>query len=1272
MKRQLLLFFLLLLTGILCAQGLRVESSTEQGLRLHYSLPKIDLCGEQPNLPFESHYIAVPKGATLYVDTEDDLVTVQPTTIRGLDVALLSITPYRYEPTQKTLELVQDIDINIRFEGGNGQFGDARYLSPDWEHILRNLVINKEMLPKTDYYTLINSTRENREQGCEYLIIAPDNAEILALADTLKAFRTKQGILTKVVSLTEVGGNTTDNIRNYILNAYNTWDIPPAAVLLFGGYRNGSGIVPYFHYTIPDDYPTRRYPTDYPYCDMNGDSLPDLAISRITARNIDEYRAFVRKTIQYETNPPTDANYYDRPIIMAGHDENKWFIISSQSINGFYRDKLHKHPANFYMLHNTSSEPPDSVWSTAHNTEIVLDYFGPNGQNYIPQNVGELHDWITKSDTVPLHAALNEGSFFTLYRGHSNPNAWWFPAFNTNSLNYLVNEPITFVYSVSCSTALFTEETRGIIDAFCIKEHGGAVGGIGAASLTHSRFNDILAWGVLDCIWPDFLPTMGGDTPPEFVRPSFALAEGKHYFDYHYFMQGWWVDKENSTRHLFCYTGETYLNLFTEEPQPLQITHGLFLPAHTNEFRVTAEEGAVICLSQGDEIIGVEKSQGQTCTFVLPDLEEGEHLILTATKQNHFRYEYEIPVISDSGPYVVVDNDGWIGGNEFLHNGENAHVGIKLHNYGNHAAENVTMNLSCESPFIEITQGTCHTQNIAPGQTHTVNNAFRFVIADDIPDMTEVVFNIHVNDGNGEKECIVKQHIAAPELVIKPEITYENSNHQAVLQLESSGNTDLHLQIANQGHFDSDPVNVYLEILAPFITIDSPSRTISTIEKESVLDLVFSLDALDSSIEEGWLMTRITLDDGIHQTSIDTLLPFGGFNETFDPDHFNAQNWQVSGNASWTLTEEEPHSEGYCTRSGVIGHGQSSSISITCETPATEIGFFRKTSSEYNYDKLHFYIDDQEMGNWSGLRPWTEERFPLTQGVHTFRWSYTKDNSVSLTQDCSWIDDVSVYPAQTAIAYSGGSLIACRNESVIIDCNYAYHYESLEWSTLGDGQFDNTHSLHPEYFPGLQDMDNGGTTLQLNVNGILYPLQLVLTDEINLGESIVGDDFIAPEVTVFSHYSVEAQDGITYHWQLEPEEAGHLFAHGNEADIVWSYDPSITEATLTVTANADCSQTLSKTIQIDVLSTEEQSTAPLSLFPNPTDGKIHLRFEAEEQGKAFVEVFNLLGEKMITKNVQPLSHGEVVSLDLSRLAPGLYIVKLNTKNGIFSKKVVLK
>lgn len=1300
MKRYLLLAVILIVTGVMNAQGIQVESSTEKCLSLHYSLPKVSVRGGVPNLPSESHYIAVPKGATVCLEVQEhggrtlgnidlspiakmiegadiserDVVEIKPTTIRGLDVVLLKVTPYRYNPKQKTLELIQDINIDIRFEGGNGQFGEARYLNPDWKHILRSIVLNKEMLPESDYYSLLKSNLDKDGEGCEYLIIAPDNTEVLALADTLKAFRQKQGILTKVVSLSECGGNTTTSIRNYILNAYNNWAIPPAAVLLFGGYYNNSGIVPFYHYTIEGDYASQRYATDYPYCDMNGDSLPDLSISRITARNMAEYHAFVKKTIEYECNPPIEAAYYNQPIISSGHDENRWFIISSQSINGFYRNRLGKNPTNLYMLHATSVDPPDSIWSTGYNIPVLLDYFGPNGQGYLPESISEMHEWLTKSDTVPLHSALNEGAFLTLYRGHSYPYEWWYPSFTTGSLSCLVGEPMTFVISISCSTATFTSSTRGLIDAFCIKPNGGAVGGIGAVPLTYSYFNDILEWGIYDCIWPNFQPNVGSDTPPEFIRPSFVLADAKFYFDYHYFLPDWWVNKENSTRHIFCYTGETYLNLFTDVPQPLQITHGQYLPSNADEFTVTAEEGAIICLSKDGEIIGVQQSHGQACTFALPDLAEGEKVIVTATKQNHFRYERAVPVISDHGAYVVVDNDGWLTGNNqnILHNGENVNIGIKLHNYGNNVAGNVTLSLSCASPFVEITQATCQTQNIGPAQTVTVNNAFRIKIADDIPDMTEVLFTVIVNDGNGAKECVIAQNIVAPALEIKPEITYENSNHQAVLQLEGTGNTDMHVQIANNGHFDSNPVNVYLEIMAPFITVDSPSRIINTIEKESVQDVVFSISNHNIVSDEGWLMTRITVDDGVSPTIIDTLLPYGGFNETFDPDHFNAQNWQFYGTAPWVLSADEAHSGGYCMKSGEIGNSQSSVISITRETQATEISFFKKVSSEYNYDKLQFSIDNMDMGEWSGSRPWGEERFALTAGSHTFKWTYAKDNSVSLTYDCAWIDDVNIAPKQTTIAYSGGSLMVCRNESVFIDNSYAYNYQNLEWTTSGDGYFDDPHALHPEYFPGLNDVNDGGTTLQLNVDAIVSPLQLIFTDEITLGDAISGDDYINPVTTVSSHYSVDSQSGIDYLWMLEPEEVGHVFAHGNEADVVWSFAPGITEATLTVTADAGCSQLLSKTIELGSLDIEEQVASPFRVFPNPTNGIINICCDETIRDAALVEVFNMLGEIIITKNVRHLPDGESFSIDLSQQVAGLYIVKISTPKGSFSKKVSLR
>ena len=704
-------------------QGLSIDSSTATGLSLHYSINEMGIAdidqgnvkGQEiilkgqfapnaegrPNLPIVNRYVAVPRGATVSMQVQENASTLltgidllpatspqselaegmpqlrwdadifgkdanfpaenivlsTPTQIRSLDVVLLSVTPFRYNPVKKTLEVIYDIDIDIRFEGGNGQFGESRYFNPDWTHILRNLVINKDMVPSVDYYRLVKEVRNRDEDGWEYLIIAPDDEDILAWADTLKAFRTKQGISTKVATVSECGGNRYFNISNYLHNAYNNWAIPPAAVLIFASDYGIDNIIESCHQTtIPDPpYQAHSYPTDYPYCDMNYDSIADITISRVTARDLDEYRIFVEKTIRYESDPPTDAAYYDRPIISSGHEDNKWFMISSQSINGFYRDKLGKHPTDLYMVQ--SGPIPDSIWSTGYNTSVLMDYFGPNGQNYIPQSIGELHDWIDMRDATPLCNALNEGSFLTLYRGHSNMDQWWFPQFSCHHLETEIYGPPTFVLSISCSTLLFDNWKRCLIDAFCIKENSGAVGGIGATTITHSYFNDILAWGIYDCIWPDFLPDMGGDTPPEFVRPSYVLTDAKLYFAYHYFLPNWWSDKESSTMCLFGYTGETYLNLFTEVPQPIQIEHEPDCPADASEYTLTAEEGAVVCLSKDGEIIGVNRSNGQPYSFALPQMEEVDRFTLTATKQNHFRYEYEVTVVPSSGPHAVAERN---------------------------------------------------------------------------------------------------------------------------------------------------------------------------------------------------------------------------------------------------------------------------------------------------------------------------------------------------------------------------------------------------------------------------------------------------------------------------------------------------------------------------------------------------------------------------------------------------------------------------------------
>ena len=1271
-----------------------------------------------PNLPVVNRYVAIPQGATVSLQVKENASTVltdidllpampaqcdlddkdvklrweasvfnmdanfptentvlsNPTQIRKLDVVILSVTPFRYNPVRKTLEVIYDIDIDIRFEGGTGQFGESRYLNPDWEHILRNLVINSDMIPSVDYYKMVEEARERDLEGWEYLIIAPDNNNYLAWADTLKAFRTRQGISTKIATVSECGGNNPNTIRDYILDAYNNWAIPPAAVLLFGGWCNNLGIKPFYHVTIADSsYNATRYPTDYPYCDMNGDSLADLAISRITARDPNEYRIFVEKTIQYESNPPTDPNYYDRPIFSTGHEANKWFLLGSQSIHGFLRDKVGKHPTNLYMVNSGSI--PTTTWSTGYNASVVLDYFGPNGQNYIEETPAYLDDWVTKNDSILLYDALNEGSFLTMYRDHSNANAWWNPKFKSQFIEPMLHGLPTFVFSISCSTTRFDQPSyRCIIDAFCVKDHSGGIGGIGAATLTHSYFNDILAWGMFDCIWPNFMPELGASTPPPFVRPAYFLSEAKHYYAYHVFLPNWWPEVNQSQMNLFGYTGETYLNLFTEVPQPINITHNLYCRTNENQFTVTAEDGAVICLSKDDEIIFVAQSDGLPCIFTLPQMEVGESFTVTATMQNHFRYEYEVPIISGSGPYVAIERNGLLVENDFdmLHCGENAHIGLKLHNYGSSAASNVTMSLLCNSPYIEITQGTHQHQNIAANQTFVVGDAFRFNIADNIPDMTEVTFTFHINDGGSDKTFNIVKNIAAPSFVVKPNITYTNASQQPVLQLVHEGITDIHVQIANEGHFNSGPYLVNFTMQAPFMPSDSPSHTFDALEKGDTNELVFRVQAHPSQLNTAWLIAIIEVNDGIRQTTLDTLLPYGGFNECFDPASFNSHDWQMSGDANWTATNEEAYSGDYSVRSGTITHNQSSSMSITQETQATEIIFYRKISSEANYDKLHFYIDDEDMGEWSGIKHWGKERFLVPQGTHTFKWSYIKDHSVHFGQDCVWVDEINILPGHTAIAYAGGTITSCSGESVHINCNYAYDYRRLEWTTEGDGTFDNANTMHPVYTPGPNDIANGGASLQFRADNTLSPLQLILTDNIDLGDEIVGDDMINLDNTI-NHYSVEKTNGVEYVWQLEPSNAGFIIDHGNAVDIVWDFRHGITEATLSVTSEAGCIQeTLSKNIAISLVSVAEESQSSFSLYPNPTDGKVNLVMGQDLQGKSVIEVYNVLGTRLLKKTFQNLTKGQSVAFDLQHFAPGIYIIKLCNDEGCWSQKMSVR
>ena len=551
-----------------------------------------------PDLPVVSRYVAIPRGANVILNVKnqvtetfadvdlmpapalplDDsktpmqyirdekvystnafypanpIIASKPMKIRDVDVAIVSVTPFQYNPVTKELIVTRELNLEVVFEGGNGIFGgDPRYRSTAWDHIIRDMVINESILPDADYQTFIQEAIRRRDTGCEYLIITPDNPDFVALADSIKLFRNQQGILTDVVTVSECGGNNQNAIRSYIQNAYNNWDIPVSAVLILGDHNTDGtqGVVSYTMNNHPHDS-YNPYISDNKYGDINNDHLPEVVLGRITGRNYEEMYHMINKDLQFERHPSTNPHFYDKPITAMGFQLERWFQLCSEIVNGFLEHELGKHPVRVNAIYEGT---PGSRWSSAQHTNTIVNYFGPNGLGYIPQNMSHLTDWDGNGNQI--NDAINAGAFILQHRDHGAEELWGEPSYSISYINRLVNPDLTFVMSNNCLTGRFN---YGGVNGQCFAEafhrhQYGALGIIAATQVSYSFVNDVYVWGAYDNMWPDFMPTFGTHHPVDFILPAYANASGKFFLE-----QSNWTDDgvKEITYYLFHHHGDVY------------------------------------------------------------------------------------------------------------------------------------------------------------------------------------------------------------------------------------------------------------------------------------------------------------------------------------------------------------------------------------------------------------------------------------------------------------------------------------------------------------------------------------------------------------------------------------------------------------------------------------------------------------------------------------------------------------------------------------------
>ncbi|MBI4645176.1 MAG: T9SS type A sorting domain-containing protein [Bacteroidia bacterium] len=180
-----------------------------------------------------------------------------------------------------------------------------------------------------------------------------------------------------------------------------------------------------------------------------------------------------------------------------------------------------------------------------------------------------------------------------------------------------------------------------------------------------------------------------------------------------------------------------------------------------------------------------------------------------------------------------------------------------------------------------------------------------------------------------------------------------------------------------------------------------------------------ALNGTPDSSNIGHNQVVLSAYDGIATIYQNFTIEIGVPTENWESGDFENFPWEVSGNQPWTITTGNPYEGSFSAKSGAIGDGQTSVLSIDLNIPADDqITFFKKVSCEspyfyvgnwYYWDYLEFLIDDNSIGMWAGEIDWSIEQYPVEQGLHTFKWVYSKDSSYIGGSDCAWLDFI-VFP----------------------------------------------------------------------------------------------------------------------------------------------------------------------------------------------------------------------------------------------------------------------
>ena len=196
----------------------------------------------------------------------------------------------------------------------------------------------------------------------------------------------------------------------------------------------------------------------------------------------------------------------------------------------------------------------------------------------------------------------------------------------------------------------------------------------------------------------------------------------------------------------------------------------------------------------------------------------------------------------------------------------------------------------------------------------------------------------------------------------------------------------------------------------------------------------------------------------------------------------------------------------------------------------------------------------------------------------------------------------------------------------------------------------------------------------------IYPGEMVLPDH-NYGWSMgcpvcasTAGDLCAPVTNLVGQYmNNEGVEGLYIDWE-DPEGATSiiLYAEGQavvelpvgQHPIFLGFDGQVPEHTFIIGAQAIHPDCESEIVEVEVYYDDViENEANVALFPNPTTDNVTIQAE----GMSHITVTSVLGQVVYDADV----NGDEMVLNMGQFNAGMYMVRINTANGVVVKRVTV-